>query len=117
MGLIAFALVTQLVEDPPFLQRKKLGESRFDYIGFSALILGVAALQIVLDKGQEDDWLGSHFIATLIIIAVVGLSFLVVWEWFEKDPIVDVKMFKYVNFSTSFVIMLLIGMVYFPPRS
>jgi DHA2 family multidrug resistance protein len=113
VGLIAFALVTQLVEDPPFLQRKKLGESRFDYIGFSALILGVAALQIVLDKGQEDDWLGSHFIATLIIMAVVGLSFLVVWEWFEKDPIVDVKMFKYVNFSTSFVIMLLIGMVYF----
>ena len=113
VGLVTFALVTQLVEDPPFLERRKLSESRFDYLGFSALALGIAALQIVLDKGQEDDWLGSHFITTLAITAVVCLSFLVVWEWFHKDPIVDVKLFKYANFSTSFVMMLMIGVVYF----
>jgi DHA2 family multidrug resistance protein len=113
VGLLAFVLVTQLVEDPPFLTRKRLRDSRFDYLGFSALALGIAALQIVLDKGQEDDWLGSHFIATLSIIAVVCLTFLVIWEWFEKDPIVDVKLFKYTNFMTSFVIMLMIGVVYF----
>ncbi len=113
VGLIAFALVTQLVEDPPFLERKKLGQSRFDYLGFSALALGIAALQIVLDKGQEDDWLGSHFITTLSIVALVCLTFLVVWEWHQKDPIVDVKLFKYTNFMTSFVMMLMIGIVYF----
>ena len=113
VGLLAFVLVTQLVEDPPFLMRKKLSESRFDYLGFSALALGIAALQIVLDKGQEDDWLGSHFITTLSIVAVVCLSFLVLWEWFDKDPIVDVKVFKYTNFMTSFVMMLMIGVVYF----
>ena len=113
VGLLAFVLVTELVEDPPFLTRKKLSESRFDYLGFSALALGIAALQIVLDKGQEDDWLGSHFITILCITAVVCLSFLVIWEWFEKDPIVDVKLFKYTNFMTSFVMMLMIGVVYF----
>ena len=113
VGLLAFVLVTQLVEDPPFLTRKKLRESRFDYLGFSALALGIAALQIVLDKGQEDDWLSSHFIMTLSIVAFVCLGFLVVWEWFEKDPIVDVKLFKYTNFMTSFVMMLMIGVVYF----
>ncbi len=113
VGLVALALVYQLVEDPPFFRRKRLGESRFDYLGFSALALGVAALQIVLDKGQEDDWLQSNFILTLAIIAIGCLSFLVVWEWFEKDPIVDVKLFKYFNFATSTMMMLFIGIVYF----
>ena len=111
VGLAALALVFQLVEDPPFLTRRKLGESRFDYLGFSALALGVAALQIVLDKGQEDDWIGSHFILVLSIVAVLGLSFLVLWEWFEKDPIVDVKLFKNFNFATSIVMMFLVGIV------
>jgi hypothetical protein len=58
------------------------------------LTVGVGALQIVLDKGQEDDWFGSHFITTLAVIAVVGLVSLVVWEWFHKEPIVDVRLFK-----------------------
>ncbi len=113
VGLIALALVFQLVEDPPFLRRKRLGQSRFDYLGFSALALGIAALQIVLDKGQEDDWLGSHFILILTITAIVCLSFLIIWEWYEKDPIVDVRLFKHFNFATSTLMMLLIGIVYF----
>ncbi|MGH9624064.1 MAG: DHA2 family efflux MFS transporter permease subunit, partial [Bryobacteraceae bacterium] len=113
VGLLALWLVFRLVEDPPFLVRRKLGQSRFDYLGFSALALGVAALQIALDKGQEDDWLGSHFILTLVIVAVLCLSFLIIWEWFEKDPIVDVKLFKHFNFATSTTMMFLIGMVYF----
>ncbi|HEX7363519.1 MAG TPA: DHA2 family efflux MFS transporter permease subunit [Bryobacteraceae bacterium] len=113
VGLLASGLVFRLVEDPPFLVRRKLGESRFDYLGFSALALGVAALQIALDKGQEDDWLGSHFILTLVIVAVLCLSFLIIWEWFEKDPIVDVKIFKHFTFATSTTMMFLIGMVYF----
>jgi DHA2 family multidrug resistance protein len=113
VGLLALALTYQLVEDPPFLRRRKLGESRFDYIGFSALVLGVSALQILLDKGQEDDWLGSHFIVALICIAVVGLSFLIVWEWFDHDPIVDVRLFRYINFSTSSIMMFLVGVVAF----
>jgi MFS transporter, DHA2 family, multidrug resistance protein len=55
------------------LRRFKLGEVRLDYIGFAALVLGVAALQIFLDKGQQDDWLSSSFIATLAVVAVIGL--------------------------------------------
>ncbi len=113
VGLLALGLVFQLVEDPPFLRRKRLGESRFDYLGFSALALGIAALQIVLDKGQEDDWLGSHLILILTITAIVCLSFLILWEWYEKDPIVDVRLFKHFNFATSTVMMFLIGIVYF----
>ena len=66
-----------------------------------------------LDKGQEDDWFASGFISTLTIIAVVCLLFLVLWEWYEKDPVVDVRLFKYFNFSTASVMMFLVGAVSF----
>ncbi|WP_035356691.1 DHA2 family efflux MFS transporter permease subunit [Edaphobacter aggregans] len=113
VGLITMFLVHFLVDDPPFLKRKTLRESRLDYVGLSALALGIGSLQIVLDKGQEDDWFSSHFITTLVIITVVCLTFLVIWEWYEKDPIVDVRLFKYFNFSASSVMMFLVGAVSF----
>jgi MFS transporter, DHA2 family, multidrug resistance protein len=109
VGLLTMFLVHYLVDDPPFLKRKTLRESKLDYIGLSALALGIAALQIALDKGQEDDWFGSHFITTLAIIAAVCLTFLVIWEWYEKDPIVDVRLYKYFNFSAASVMMFLVG--------
>ena len=56
VGLLTIFLAHYLVEDPPFLKRRTLRESKLDYIGLSALALGIAALQIALDKGQEDDW-------------------------------------------------------------
>ena len=64
--LLALYLTHTLVEDPPFLRRIKRGGIRVDYIGISMLTLGVGSLQILLDKGQEDDWFGSHFITTLV---------------------------------------------------
>jgi len=70
-------------------------------------------LQIVLDKGQEDDWFGSPFIATLVAIAAVGLVSLVIWEWFQKEPIVDVRLFKIPNVATSNLMFLMLGMALF----
>jgi len=86
---------------------------RFDYIGFGLLAIGVGALQITLDKGQEDDWFGSHFITTLIVIAVFGLVSLVIWEWFHKEPIVDVRLFKNFNFASTSVMFFVVGVVLF----
>src|SRR3954469_22055322 len=65
VGIVAIFLVLTFVEDPPFLRRTSLEESRIDYIGFGLLAVGIAFLQIVLDKGQEEDWFGSNFIVTL----------------------------------------------------
>ena len=113
IGLLALGLVFKFVDDPPFLRRFKPGEMHFDTVGFALLALGVVALQILLDKGQEDDWLASHFISTLIVIAVVCLSALVVWEWRQKQPIVDVRLFKIINFSGSCLMMFLAGVVMF----
>src|SRR3984893_18019979 len=93
IGALAFILVNQLIEDPPDLARMKKRLSSFDFIGFSLLTVGVGALQVALDKGHEDDWFGSHFITTLVVIAAVGLVSLVVWEWFQKEP-VDVRLFR-----------------------
>src|ERR1700727_182763 len=113
VGIVAFMLVYQLVEDPPYLARLKKRLSGFDFIGFSLLTVGVGALQIVLDKGQEDDWFGSHFITTLVVIAIVGLVSLIIWEWFHKEPIVDVRLFKNFNFATSSLMFLMLGMALF----
>ena len=111
VGIMALILVYQLVEDPPYMARARATGERppLDYIGFSLLALGVGALQILLDKGQEDDWFGSHFIVTLIVISSVCLVSLVVWELFQKHPIVDIRLFGHFNFATSSMMMFVVG--------
>jgi MFS transporter, DHA2 family, multidrug resistance protein len=113
VGLITWLLVRRFVEDPPYLQRLKKGGVKLDYVGIALLTVGVGALQILLDKGQEDDWFGSRFITTLIIVSTVCLLSLVVWEWFAKTPIIDVRMFKSFNFAGSSVMMFMLGILLF----
>jgi len=113
VGILAILLVQQLIEDPPYLQRLRKGVGRFDFVGFSLLAIGVSALQIALDKGQEDDWFGSTFITTLIVTAFIGLTALVIWEWFQKTPIVDVHLFKSFNFAATNVMFFVVGMILF----
>jgi DHA2 family multidrug resistance protein len=113
VGILAVLLVTQLLPDPLHLSRLKSATSRFDYIGFGLLAVGVGALQVALDKGQEDDWFGSRFITTLIILAAVGLVSLVIWEWRHKEPIVDVRLFTLFNFASCNVMMFVLGIVLF----
>jgi DHA2 family multidrug resistance protein len=97
------------VEDPPFLKRTTLKEGRIDYFGFGLLAVGVAFLQIVLDKGQEDDWFGSNFITTLTVISICCLAGLVFWELSVKNPILDIRLFGHFNFATSSLMMLMVG--------
>src|SRR6201987_4004413 len=109
VGILAVLLVSQLIQDPPNLSRLKAARARFDYIGFGLLVVGVGALQVALDKGQEDDWFGSGFITTLIVVAAVGLVSLVFWEWRHKEPIVDIRLFKMFNFASCNVMMFVLG--------
>src|SRR5260370_15512791 len=67
----------------------------------------------MLDKGQEDDWFGSSFITTLAITAAVCLLSLVIWEWFQKAPVVDVRLFKSFNFANANLMMFMLGIVVF----
>jgi DHA2 family multidrug resistance protein len=113
VGIIAWLLVRRFVEDPPYLQKLKGVAVKLDYVGIALLTVGVGALQILLDKGQEDDWFGSHFITSLVIISAVCLISLVVWEWFEKSPIIDVRMFKNFNFASASLMLFMLGILLF----
>src|SRR6201989_3614802 len=115
VGILALILVYQLVEDPPYMARARAagGPPKLDYIGFSLLCLGVGALQILLDKGQEDDWFGSNFIVTLAVIASVCLVSLVIYEWRHQEPIVDVRLFKNSNFAAANMMMFMVGAISF----
>jgi DHA2 family multidrug resistance protein len=113
VGVITWFLVRRFVEDPPYLQKLKKAGVKLDYVGIALLTVGVGALQILLDKGQEDDWFGSRFITTLIIISAVCLISLVVWEWFAKTPIIDVHMFKNFNFASASLMMFMLGVLLF----
>ncbi|HEV2386307.1 MAG TPA: DHA2 family efflux MFS transporter permease subunit [Candidatus Acidoferrales bacterium] len=113
VGILALYLVYRLIEDPPWIKRLAGAGLKIDYIGVALLTLGVGALQIMLDKGQEDDWFGSHFILILAVLAAAGLVALVVWEWRQKEPIVDVRLFKNLNFLGANAMMFILGIMLF----
>jgi DHA2 family multidrug resistance protein len=113
VGIATLFLVLRVVEDPPYIARNKNAGVRVDYIGISLLALGVGALQILLDKGQEDDWFGSQFITALAVICVVSLVTLVLWELHTKTPVIDVRMYKNFNFAVANLMMFFLGMLLF----
>jgi len=76
-------------------------------------VLGLGALQIMLDKGQEDDWLSSHFILTLAIITAVSLITLVIYEWFHKEPVLEVRLFSNLSYTAANFMMFMVGAILF----
>ncbi|HUJ31010.1 MAG TPA: DHA2 family efflux MFS transporter permease subunit [Candidatus Acidoferrum sp.] len=113
VGILTLFLVLRLVDDPPWVKHAQSAGIKFDYVGFGLLSLGIGALQVMLDKGQEDDWFGSHFIVTLAILAAVGLVSFTLWEWFHKHPIVEVRLFKNLNFLGANGMMFVLGILLF----
>ncbi|MGH9449695.1 MAG: DHA2 family efflux MFS transporter permease subunit [Terriglobia bacterium] len=98
VSIAALFLVNLYVFDPPYLRRTQKG---IDYWGLGMLALGIASLQIVLDKGQESDWFSSHFILTLAVIAVIALIAFIVWELLVDDPMVHLRLLKYRTFGAA----------------
>jgi DHA2 family multidrug resistance protein len=98
-----------LIQDPPYFKRRKLSETHIDYVGLGFVALGLGALQIVLDKGQRDDWFESNFILTLTLIAMSALIFVIIWEWRHKDPIIDLHLFRDRTFGISNMLMFMLG--------
>ncbi|KFN50374.1 DHA2 family efflux MFS transporter permease subunit [Arenimonas composti] len=109
IGVFAAWIVgTQLRGRPEQPQRQKM-----DYIGLATLVLGVGALQIVLDLGNEHDWFASTQIVILSVIAVVALTVFVIWELTEKDPIVDLRLFRHRNFAAGTLAMVVAYAAFF----
>jgi DHA2 family multidrug resistance protein len=109
VGIISLLLTSRLIFDPPYLKQQKSTSFKIDYIGLSLLALGLGTLQVVLDKGQRDDWFSSHFILVMTVICVIALVSVVFWEWFNKDPIIDVHLFKDRSFAIGNLLIFLVG--------
>jgi MFS transporter, DHA2 family, multidrug resistance protein len=108
IGLMALILTQLYVFDPPYLRRKSTG---IDYWGIGLLVLGIGCLQIMLDKGQEEDWFGSQFIITLAVLATVGLVGLLIRELKTDHPIIDLGVFTYRSFAIGTFLMTIVGFV------
>jgi DHA2 family multidrug resistance protein len=95
------------------LARLRTAGIKLDYIGIGFLTLGIGALQVLLDRGQEDDWFGSRFIVMLAIVSSVSLLSLLIWEWFHDTPVIEIRLFKNFNYLSSNLMMFVLGILLF----
>src|SRR5271157_2637744 len=109
VGILSLVLTSRLIQDPPYLKRRKLSETHIDYIGLGLVALGLGTLQVVLDKGQREDWFESNFIVILTAISVAALVWVVIWEWNHKDPIIDLHLFRNRTFAAANFLMFMLG--------
>jgi MFS transporter, DHA2 family, multidrug resistance protein len=109
VGILAFILVTRLVEDPPWIKADPSRLRNMDYVGLAFLALAMGGMQIMLDKGEEDDWFSSGFICFFAVLFVVGIIGLVLWEWNKKDPLINLRLFRFRNFAICCFLMMLVG--------
>ena len=109
VGVAAVFMVQAFVENPPYLQR---GSQRsIDYIGFGLMALFLATLQIILDKGQEEDWFASTWITWFAVISAISMILFVIQELSSEDPIVDLRVLKDRNFAVGVLLMMAVGAV------
>jgi MFS transporter, DHA2 family, multidrug resistance protein len=115
VGILSLYLTNRLVEDPPYLaeQQKLRKEAGIDYVGIILLVIAIACLQLVLDKGQELDWFSSRWITGALSVAAVTFVIWVRWEWNHPFPIVDLRLFKKRNFATAMFFTFSLGIVLF----
>ena len=113
VGILSLILTSRMVEDPPWIDdaRERAKHSPVDYMGLSLIAVGLGALQVVLDKGQREDWLASHFIQVFSFLTVVALIGFVVWEMREQHPILNLRLLKNRNFAVSNILMFTLGFV------
>lgn len=107
IGVIAVIMAAFFIFDPDYLKRK--GKIPIDYAGLALLTIGLGALQVVLDKGQQEDWFNSVFIITCSLITVTSLILLVFVELRHGHPIINLRLFKNVSFSAGNTMMFFVG--------
>src|SRR5204862_5387697 len=108
VGIASIVMTKLFIFDPPYLRQQS---RRIDYWGIGMLAVGIGALQIVLDKGQEEDWFSSQTITILAIISAVTLVTLVIFELMTDDPVVDLRVFKERSYAVGVFLMTVVGFV------
>jgi DHA2 family multidrug resistance protein len=108
VGLLAAVITWALLHK----RETKTARMPIDAVGLALLVIGVGALQFMLDNGNDHDWFASPMITSLGIVALVCLTFLIVWELHAKHPVVDLSLFRQRNFTVG-VLALSLGMFAF----
>ena len=115
VGIVSLFLTSFLLEDPPYLVQERMRRLKtklnVDYWGIIFIALGLGFLQVVLDKGERDDWWSSPFIRGCTIISLGSIIFAVYWEFKVKDPVVDLSLLKDRNFGVAAFLMFNLGVV------
>jgi MFS transporter, DHA2 family, multidrug resistance protein len=114
VGILSFYLSKKLLHDPEaFTEERRTakanGHMSVDGIGIVLITLASAALEVALDRGQIDDWFGSTFITTMIVIAVGGWISTVLWELYVKQPIIDFRLLTNRNFAIASTLFFVFG--------
>jgi len=107
IGILAILLILRYVEDPPYIRDAKPG--KIDAIGLGLLAVWLGALQIILDKGQEDDWFGATWIRWATLVLVVGFVAFIVRQLTHDKPLVDLRVFRHRNFLIGCVLIAIFG--------
>jgi DHA2 family multidrug resistance protein len=108
IGIASLVMTSLFIFDPPYIRRMT---SRVDTWGIGMLAVGVGALQIVLDKGQEADWFGSDWITWLFVLSMVALTVFVIYELRTPDPVVDLRVLNDRTYGTGVFLMTVLGFV------
>jgi DHA2 family multidrug resistance protein len=109
IGIASLIMISLFLYDPPYIRRR--GTMRVDLWGLGMLAMGMGALQIMLDKGQEQDWFGSAFIVTLAAIACIMLPAFVIRELSVPEPLVRLRLLKYRSFASGIALATILGFV------
>lgn len=104
VGITLFMLISAYLPESEHRSGK-----RIDFIGMGLLALGLGALQIMLDKGQQEDWFNSNLIITLTVITVISLTSAVVWLFKSEEPIVNLRLMKIPSFGISWILIFFTG--------
>ena len=118
IGIVSLLLTSRLVSDPPEFTReveaaRKQGKLKIDGFGILLVALGFSALEIVLDRGQIDDWFQSNFIVFFLSVAAIALLVAIVWEWRHPDPVVEIRLLADRNFAIANFYYFLFGFALF----
>jgi MFS transporter, DHA2 family, multidrug resistance protein len=109
VGILAVLLISRLIQDPPYIREAKPG--KLDGIGLGLLAVWLGCMQVILDKGQEDDWFGAVWIRWAALIMVVGFVMFLVRELRREKPLVNLKILKDRNFGVGCLQIFLFGAV------
>src|SRR5277367_4736912 len=114
IGIISLILTSRLLSDPPEFKReveaaRKDGKLKIDGWGIFSVAMAFACLEVVLDRGQTEDWFESNFIVCFFAIAIAALVFAIIWEWRHPDPVVEIRLLRDRNFALANIFYFLFG--------